>query len=242
MTLLSLLLVTLLGMVDGATRLWQQSENRVDSYREARAALGVISRDFRNAITAASNNDNFQLNSPTAFGLLPASALTDTNISAGIFFLSALPLKAQGGSNKSDICQVAYFVAFDRTSSSSNRALNLYRFLKSSDESFQAITNNPGVPPFTNSLTTTDAEVELLARNICSFTIQASTLTNNTLTNFSVSAGTPLPDIVEISIAAINKETAKKLDDDVSYWTNTSGPPIQPVIQTFTTRVLITRP
>ncbi|MFV0415202.1 MAG: type II secretion system protein, partial [Chthoniobacterales bacterium] len=38
-TILSVLVVLLLSMLDNTTKLWRTNENRVESYREARAAL-----------------------------------------------------------------------------------------------------------------------------------------------------------------------------------------------------------
>lgn len=246
MTLMSILLVLLLNMVDGATRLWRESENRVDSYREARAALGIMSRDLQNALAGPTNANHFALN---AFSQLPAEAIKDTNLAAGCFFLSALPFKAQEPSNKSDVCEVGYFLAFGKSSSASNspvNTMNIYRYILSSDATFNALKSSAGGSPFTNTLSTLDPKVELLARNITRFAMRAYTLTNNTLAAFSVSTNTPLPDLVEISISAINQDAAKKLGNTSSTWTSTNSSlylnVVSPVEQTFTTRVKLNRP
>ena len=239
MTLMSMLLVLLLNMVDGATKLWRESENRVDSYREARAALGIMSRDLQNALS--STNNQFLVNTG-AFPKISAigSAVTNTNAGSAVFFLSALPLKAQerypsGDYNKSDVCQVGYFLAFDRTTASTNKSLNLYRYFRSSDATFTDLTVGS---LFQNPLIGSTGE-ELLARNVTSFRIIAYSLTaNNTLTNFTTNG---LPDLVDVQIKAINQDTAKKLDNNVSSWTNSASPIITPVEQTFTTRFKLNR-
>jgi len=239
MAVMSILLVLLLNMVDSGTKLWRANENRVGSYREARAALGIISRDLQNAL--AVTNTQFLLDTK-AFPQVATigSAVTDTNSGSAVFFLSAIPLKAQESSNKSDVCQVGYFLAFDRTTASTNKSLNLYRYFRSSDATFTSLTanslfQNPAIGP---------AGEELLARNVTGFRITAYTWsTNNTLTNFTTNN---LPDLVEIRISAINQDAGKKLDNDVSTWTDTNSATyssvIEPVEQTFTTRIKLNRP
>lgn len=242
MAVMSILLVLLLNMVDSGTNLWRANENRVDSYREARAALGIMARDLQNLIPST-NSSHFLINGD-AFPKISSvgGTVTNTNSGSAVFFLSSLPAKAQqNGSNKSDVCQVGYFLAFSRTSPSTNQSLNLYRYFRSSDPTFQTLTNGSGLfaspPPFPNS-----ADTELLARNITGIALRAFTLTNSTLVAFSSSASTPIPDFIEIHVSAINQDAAKRLDNNVSSWTNSASPIIAPVEQTFTTRIKLNRP
>ena len=248
----SILLVLLLNMVDSGTKLWRVNENRVDSYREARAAIGILARDLQNVLPNKNPANTFLFNA-TAFPILPdvGNLVTDTNQGAALFFLAALPAKSQAAaSNRSDVCQVGYFLAFGKSSSASNSAvntLNIYRYLLSSDETFQRLTNSPH-SPFPSTLTTSDARVELLARNVTRFTASAYTYTNGSLVVFSASTNTPIPDLLEIRISAINQEAGKKLGTDVadfSTWTSTSGPAhsntIAPAEQTFTARIRLPR-
>jgi type II secretory pathway component PulJ len=51
-TILTGLIFLLFAVVDGTTRVWNQSEQRVDAFREARAALFVIARDLKSAVSA----------------------------------------------------------------------------------------------------------------------------------------------------------------------------------------------
>ena len=245
---MSILLVLLFNMVDSGARLWRANENRVDSYREARAALGIMSRDLQNALAATNSLDDQFLLNDTAFpNLAAANLVSDTNRGAALFFLTALPAKAQdSASNKSDVCQVGYFMAFGKSSSASNspvNTMNIYRYILSSDPAFQLLTNSPVFPA---DLFTLDPRVELLARNVTRFTARAYTLTNNSLSAFSASPSTPLPDLVEISISAISQEAGKKLGNALSAWTSTNSALytniVGPVEQTFTTRIRLNRP
>ncbi|MFZ4776237.1 MAG: GxxExxY protein [Terrimicrobiaceae bacterium] len=240
MAVMAVLLVLLLNMVDSATKLWRVNENRVDSYREARAALGIMSRDLNNSLTGATSTNHFLVND-TAFPIISSigGVLANTNNGGAVFFLSALPAKAQDSArNKSDVCQVGYFLAMNRTSASTNQTLNLYRYFRSSDATFTDLTGNT---LFMNPVMGDSGE-ELLARNVVGLSIRAFTQTNNSLVDFSASTNTPLPDLLELSISAVNQETAKKLDSTIDSWTNTSSPLLQPVVQTFTTRIKLHRP
>lgn len=254
MAIMAILLVLLLNMVDSGAKLWRVNENRVDSYREARAALGIMSRDLQNALAATNSTGQFLLNAD-AFSHLASvgNLVSDTNQGAGMLFLTALPAKAQDtSSNKSDICQVGYFLAFGKSSSPANSPLNtmnIYRYILSSDPTFERLTNL-SAPIFPSDLSTLNPnQVELLARNVTRFTARAYTVTNNTFSAFSASPATPLPDLVEISISAINQETGKNLGTDAGdfgTWTSTNTAAytniVGPAEQTFTTRIKLNRP
>lgn len=248
MAVMAVLLVLLLNMVDSATKLWRENENRVDSYREARAALGIISRDLQNAVAGATNTNHFLFNA-AAFQRLSSipDLQTDTNVAGAILFLTSLPANAQESGNRSDVCQVGYFLAFGKSSASTNapvNTMNIYRFLLGSDQTFDRL-RNTNAPLFPDNLTTLGQQVELLARNVTSFTIRPLGADTNRFTNFSPSTDAPLPDLVEITISAINQEAAKKLNSTAD-WTTRSGPTfsnlIVPVEQTFTTRVRLNQP
>lgn len=251
MAVLAILVVLLLNMVDSATKLWRINENRVEGFREPRAALGIISRDLKTAI-AGTNTNFFQLND---LDYVPAGATAGSNASH-VFFLSAMPKNAQWSSNaianRSDLCQVGYFVGYGKTSVSSNapvNTLNLYRYFLSSDDTYGLLkdTNSATYPfPAASTLVLSDRNVELLARNIVSFQVrgfQSVGITNTTnfvvtpvLTNYVSSPNAAMPDLVEITITAINQDAAKKLPSQSS-WSNTNAAPIRDSIQTFTTRL-----
>lgn len=251
MAVLAILVLLLMNMVDSATKLWRLNENRVDGYREPRAALGVIARDLLNSLTL-SNTNSFRLNDG---GYIPNGALSGPNHSH-LFFLTSLPKNAQWSStpnnNVSDVCEVGYFLAYGKTSSSSNSStdtLNLYRFFLTSDDTFNLLNlSNSTVYPFPDptSLTPTHRNVELLARNIVSMkataysAVDVTNTTNNSVSKelqaFVATTDRPMPDLVEITISAVNQDTARKLPN-VSSWANTNALPIKDNIQTFTTRL-----
>lgn len=240
MAVLALLIVMLMGLVDSTTKLWRQNENRVDAYREARAALGIISRDLDN-IVSTDNTNYFALNRIQVPG-----AVGDTNRASTLFFLTGLPKSAQSfvGSdqNKTDICTVGYFLADAILpgavdSKRAQRTRNLYRYFLASDQTFTNLSQTnmfQGVSP-------SSVESELLARNITEFSVEAYTNASaNAWGKFSQSMDSPIPKLIKITIKAVNNETAQKLEN--SDWSDTNAASIKQAVQTFQTHVTIPDP
>jgi len=236
-SVLSILLVVLLNIVQGATSLWRGSENKVEAYREARAALQVMSSDLKN-ILPTTNTDFFRTN------------LTNT---PNIGFLAALPISSQDTtSSKSDICAVGYFVAYDNKSpvagNNGRQSYNLYRYFVESNETFAKLTNNP-----TTALTASfdTSHCEILARNIIGFKPTYYSVTNGTnFTNWNPGTNTPIPHMVEITITAVNNERTMRFGarsassewDAFSSPTNTTNSDYLKNTKTFTTRIPLNIP
>lgn len=227
MAVLSVLIVLMMNMVDSATKLWRQTENSVDAYREARAAMTVMARDLQYAVVGTNYGwIRFNVNSGAA----------TTNYGSNVFFLTSLPLNAQKSDSKSDICEVGYFLGLDRTAASTNRSLNLYRYFRSSDQTFSNLSNSN---PFSSVAIGATGE-ELLARNIVAMKITPVSTNSSGQwdTTYNPTKEAPLPQLVEISLTAINQDLAKKLNG-TSDWTETNSPLMKQAIQTFTTRVFL---
>lgn len=245
MTVLALLIVMLMGLVDSSTKLWRENENRVDSFREARAAMGIISRDLGN-IVSTSNTNYFLVNEFDRQQQIQ-SQLKTTNLNGVMYFLAGMPKSAQSGDNRGNICQVGYFMAFGKNSAFGGSAtnMNLYRFFVESDDTFQAMTNQTNERVFGGNLNLeTDDRVELLARNVVRFSIEpyiAPDAANPVWENFVQSTNTPIPKLLKIKIVAINQEAAKKLEN-LTAWTETNTPLMQRSMQIFETYVTIPDP
>lgn len=223
MAVFSLLIVMLMGMVDSASKLWRETESRVDSYREARAAMRIISHDLGNAL-AGTNLNAIRINND-AYAFL-TNAETDVNRASAIFFFSVQPANAQNSdANKSDVCLIGYFLAYDKTSALAGvntnvpQTMNLYRFFLSSDQTFAAIVNRT-IPSFGASIGALHDKVELLARNITRFHIDALDTNGSPYVS---STNKPLPPIIQIQLTAINTETARKLNSKSEWVTPTGG-------------------
>ena len=230
-SVLSILLVVLLNIVQGATSLWRGSENKVEAYREARAALQVMSSDLRN-ILPSTNFAFFRTN------------LTNT---PNIGFLTTLPLSSQNATSLGDVCTVGYFLKYDNKSALTNalgrQSYNLYRYFVESNETFAKLTNTPQ-----DVLNLNTNNFEILARNVVSFKA-ACLVTNSTgnstgnFTTWTQNATTPMPHIVEITITAVNNERTMRFGargasgEWDTFSANATSSDYQKNTKTFTTRI-----
>ena len=252
MSVLSILLVLLLSVTNNASKLWRANENRVDSYREARAAINILAHDL-GSLYASTNTAFFAITPDEDTDSDLPSVKTGTSkdgMNGKLFFLTALPADAQeAGKNKSDLCTVGYFLAFDKTSltGKGTASYNLYRYFRSSDDTFTALQAGKPFDGITTDTAPTGDTVEVLAKNITGFKVEPYTIVppagpnptpTKKLTAFSKSADTPLPDVVEIKIKAINNDTAKRFGDNQGAW-EADSPSKEQNERTFTTRIYL---
>jgi GxxExxY protein len=228
-SVLSILLVVLLNIVQGATSLWRTSENKVEAYREARAALQVMSSDLRN--TLASTNTNFFRTNISGYP-------NPTNLT----FLTTLPLSSQDTTSKGDVCTVGYFLAYDNKSpiagNNGRQSYNLYRYFVESNETFAKLTDASGPTDVLDF--DADFPPEILARNIVNFNATYFVTNSSGLTNWAQSLTTPMPQVVEIKITAVNNERTMRFGarNAQSDWTDfPTEPDYQKNTKTFTTRI-----
>jgi prepilin-type N-terminal cleavage/methylation domain-containing protein len=223
MVVLALVVVSMMALVDSAAKLWRDNEGRTDACREARAALVVMARDLRNAV-AGTNADFIKFNLQ--------SGAAGTNYGGNVFFLASLPSSAQDTNSKSDVCEVGYFLALDRTAASTNRTLNLYRYFRNSNQTF----SNLATASLFADIATGATGEELLARNVVGMRITPVSANAGEWTDFAPSSNAPLPAVIEITLTAIGQEAAKKLEDSAG-WADTNSRVIKQAVQTLTTRV-----
>lgn len=246
---LSVLVVMLFGLVDSATKLWRDNENRVDAFREARAALAVITSDL-NSLSASANTNFLSL---TAVG----AAAPDAD-AQGLYFLTLLPPTAQPSGNKSDLCAVGYFRrwtfqndGFGQTNASdpTRKGFHLFRSLYGSDLTYSNLL--AGAPPLRDLQQPTASVAvapEILARNILGLEFVCYAATTN-YTNASSQAyvpwtyatNNPLPQMIEVRLTAISDEAAKKLGGDRSRW-STNDALVEKEARTFVSRIRLRPP
>ena len=232
-SVLSILLVILLNIVQGATNLWRTSENKVEAYREARAALQVMSSDLRNAL-ASTNTAFFRTN------------ISGYPSATNLAFLTTLPISSQNPASLSDVCTVGYFLAYSNKSpvagATGRQSYNLYRYFVESNETFASlITDAAAVLDF-------DSEFppEILARNVVSFNATYSvTNSSGNFTTWTQNATYPMPNLVEITITAVNNERTMRFGarNAQSDWNDfpTNADYLKNT-KTFTTRIPLNAP
>ena len=237
-SVLSILLVVLLNIVHGSTTLWRATENRAEAYREARAAIQVVSADLQNLLPST-NSAHFLTNLP---GNDPS-----TRPNSQIGFLATIPSSSLNTDSKSDLCAVAYFLAYGNKApiagGHSRQSYNLYRYFIESNETFANLKKNA---PFSD-VNPANTNCEILARNILDFQITPLTTGTNGFASWTYSASTPTPDLVELKIIGLNNERSQRFNarSDQAGWnalrgeTNTSD--YLKNTKTFTTRVKLNR-
>jgi len=230
-SVLSILLVVLMNIVQSSTSLWRGSENKVEAYREARAALQVISSDLRS--TLASTNTNFFRTNISGYP-------NPTNLT----FLATLPLSSQNTNSLGDVCTVGYFLKYDNKSSvagaSGRQSYNLYRYFLDSNDTFTKLINNAAtVLEFDSKF-----PPEILARNIVGFNATYSvTNASGGFEAWTQNATTAMPNIVEIKITAVNNERTMRFSKSAAsgewdtFKNSTNSPDYQKNTKTFTTRI-----
>ncbi|HEY5791668.1 MAG TPA: prepilin-type N-terminal cleavage/methylation domain-containing protein [Chthoniobacterales bacterium] len=227
-SLLAILVVMLMSMVDNATKLWRVNESRVESYREARAALNLMMNDLK-SLYASTNANLFQTNAASPFLAVPGGGQ--------LFFIAALPASAQDSGSRSDLCEVGYFLKYGQSGlNPDEKNFSLYRYFRESNQTFTNLVNNSGF--FTHST----ANVELLARNIPNFQVRYYTVsTNGAVSPWTAVSSNALPSFVELQITAFNNQTAKRFNSKED-WTNAASQTYRESSRVFTARIPLRPP
>jgi len=245
------LILLLFSVVDGATRVWNRSEQRVDAFREARAALSLIARDLQSIVPAP---DTAPVDGVADFKCIfinPDPAGTVDVTFAGVasdtfgdrlFFMTAQPAGSQPPGARSDVCLAGYYL--DYTAAPSNamagspRTFKLYRHFRDSDAAFQNIKNYSASPQVTASLMqAASSSDEVLARNVVDFRVRAY---DAALTPIVPWDARTTPAVLDISITAYNYSAASRFKDAAD-WMNFTSAKNAPSRQVFSTRVFLPR-
>lgn len=234
---LTTLMLLLFSFFDQAAKAWNRSEQRIDAYREVRAAFYYLKRDLSTMIVSdqlpwVHLDDPSGAGEPLVNGAIsgnPASAAQGN----ALFFLSAQPADAQFTGAGSDLCAVGYYLAWSSDPipwGSGNNSYKLHRYFYNSDETWSnglldfLQGTNPWLFPTPVGAANGD---EVIARNVVNFEIIPYRNNNGTLeappsgTNWQDwTEGGPhrKPDLVEVSLLAFNSDTAIKLGGNQSAW------------------------
>lgn len=241
-TLLELLVATvvtllfagmLLALLDGASRIWHQTEARTTACRDLRAALAILANDLRNGATSPDSRGRipFFLDPP---GVLPATAQTDSALANSLFFLSAQP-SSTTASIQSDLCQVGYFLAYDSFEPDEQKTWNLYRYFRGGEATLQDLRKET---LFRQAATGALGE-EILARNVIEFHVAA--YQTNRLGQFEPYDRSPhtLPCLITLSVTTVDATAGKALLNlQDGYAPNTSV--IQRALRKYQTRIALT--
>jgi prepilin-type N-terminal cleavage/methylation domain-containing protein len=205
--ILSVLLLLLIGMTDGASRLWRDGEHRRESLREATAGLQMIAGDLRSAVLTSnpaslliesSHHGEEQTDVP--------SPETSEEVGNKLFFLISHSPDHREIGTKGDLCAVGYFVERASHNKGPNGVNNLYRFHVSGREVMDALEKDTLRALYARASPSDSRSTELLARNIVSLNVMP----------LDEALPGPHPEALSITIAAINGDTARLLSADPS--------------------------
>jgi len=254
-TVLSVVLLMMVGMQDQMSKAWSNANRRTDATREARAACRLMARDFsyflirgtnisRNIMRAASVFD-----SPVPFyyfsgtGSIPTASLTmPTNVVTNSSYIFGVFPKKKSSPNDSDFSLVGYYIA--QTNSRNVNGFfstncNLYRYYRTNNDAIVALSNWISAPtPQPNDLfpNISTASDEILARNACNLSIKVygSTNSKNGLIYSNDYGGTAngiyLGNKIHVELSIYPDEVAQKLPS-IAAWTNAAN--IQKSARTF---------
>jgi type II secretory pathway pseudopilin PulG len=180
--ILSAMMILLLGIANGASRLWRESERRSETSREARAGLRMIAGDLRSAVITKT--------SPLV--IRPSG---ETGTGERLFFLTVRP----GGDALGDLCAVGYLVGQEP---GGDGVLNLYRFHAPPGKVAQALERGNLGELYETASPSDGTTTELLSRHIVRLEVRDAGLSSGT---------SPGPSALLIGLDAIGGETARIL-------------------------------
>jgi prepilin-type N-terminal cleavage/methylation domain-containing protein len=239
-TVLSIILLMMVGMQDQMSKAWSNSNRRTDATREARAAVSLMAADltcpiFR-APTNSSPKDQFAdslLNKGLPFVYSSngtGSGLTITNLQSGSSCLFFVAPKKTSGTNSSDLALIGYFVGQTNGTNINGfptTSYNLYRYYVTN--SAPPLASWFATPTIGNLFAGVAANSEMLARNVANLQIifyneekvvvDGSNYTNTTsTTNPTGYRGNKL----QIALTLYPEEIAQKFTS-LQNWTNSEN-------------------
>ena len=239
---ITVLIVVLLGTMFGSlTTTSNRANQRIDAFRDARAALQMIERDMANLVHAV----------PTAYFALdkrwqdtandPYSDSANGNANRQVYGLIALKNSGPG-----DLCAVGYYCRWDTTTHS----YSLYRYFTDSTATFNTLqTNGLGVYAPASKLFTPAVTDAVLAAYVWNLQILAYKADGTVDTTYPLvinpaAPAVTVPAAIEISFTAMSPEAARTImgvSTDPADWMDSTKPRykllIAPRAYEFRTRI-----
>jgi hypothetical protein len=184
-TILTILILLLLGMTDGASRLWRDGERRREPTLEAREGLRMIATDLRSAVLT---------DDPES--LVSGMSVDDGTSTDGLFLLVTHPSEERLTEAKGDLCVAGYFTA---PTPEGLGERHLYRFHASGEEVAEAVRHHT-LKELYRTARPGSTNTELLARHI-----------EKMSTEPALEEKGRHPDALRVSLLALNGETARRV-------------------------------
>ena len=257
-TILSIILLMMVGMQDQMSKAWSNSNRRTDATREARAAVQMISSDLSGLLTRQRTNMNYPGSiAITNMGLpfvyssngVNSSGLTlPTSIQPGSPFLFGVCTKKPRVPTDLDLMIFGYYIGQTNTTNINGFTTtnyNLYRYVVPTTNTVAAL-NGVTTGNLNTLFPNIAADSEILARNTCNLRIRfynsqnaGMPVTNGpnyrvfsacTSNNYSGSK-------IHIELSAYPEDSAQKIP--LTAWTNSAN--IQKYARSFEFRIDVPR-
>ncbi|MEP6810800.1 MAG: type II secretion system protein [Chthoniobacterales bacterium] len=251
--IVAFLVVILAQIISSAEGIWRHAEARTDAFRDARAALELMSRDLRVALTndrapvLSLENVFIQSSDPSAgptsnqqiYALVPAKNVGDP---------AAAGPSPTATPARTDICAVGFYCSWDST----RHAYVLRKHVLQSNPTFTRLQSAFGAPTPTpppspspaptglpvlpgavylpSDPTTNPAEDEIIAAYIWDLKCVPYDNVNGTLTaqtTYPIVYRATLPQFIQVSFKAISPQAARQLSAQniaPADWFNTASP------------------
>ena len=225
---ITVIIVVMLGLMMGSLMSSAaRASQRVDAFRDARAALQMMERDFANLIQTQWQPDPFASPTPTPGTLQPLTRPLPYLALKNIADPTAANQEIYGvisarNTGPGDVCLVGYYCSWD------GRAYSLRRFYRDSAASYAVLSSSPSPLPLPSPVTyildsdlykpnpspSPGPEDDVLARYVWNLRIAAYDANGNVLSypytcdTSAVSATRP-PAAIEISFNAMSPQAAR---------------------------------
>jgi len=257
-TVLSVILLMMVGMQDQMSKAWSNSNRRTDATREARAACRLMARDFSYLLIRGTNLSRQVMRSSSVTNSMvpfcyysgsgtPALSMPNGWAEGSAYLFGIVPRK-KSSTNDSDFALVGYYIA-QSTNTNANGfqsvSWNLHRYYKTSNAAISAFTNwirasSPAnlFPSINPTITVANPVADdILARNACNLQIRVLIATNSAnglISTFNYGSnsanGIYLGNKIHVELTCYPEESAQKLTD-MNTWTNTNN--LQKLARTF---------
>jgi len=194
-TVLSIVLLMMVGMQDQMSRAWSNANRRTDATREARAACRLMAKDFSTlALRGVGTTRTFMpgpdvTNSPVSFyyfsgtGSVSGSKLTmPSSLASNTSYLFAVITRSPQSTNESDFALTGYYVASALITNINGFVAtnyNLYRYYKvGKNDTLAALSNWIAQGKADSLFPSVSTNDEILARNVCNLQIRVLGSTN----------------------------------------------------------------
>ncbi len=264
-TVLSIILLMMVGMQDQMSKAWSNSNRRTDATREARAAVQMISSDLSGLLTRQKTN---MVDKTTGLNFVGSIAITNmglpfvyssngvnsagltlpTGIQASSSFLFGVCTKKSRSPTDLDLAIFGYYIGQTNTTNINGFTTtnyNLYRYVVPTSNTVAAL-NGVASGNLTTLFPDIASNSEILARNTCNLRIRFynSQNPNMPVTNgpnyrvFSACASNNYSGSkIHIELSVYPEESAQKIP--LTAWTNSAN--IQKYARSFEFRIDVPR-